>query len=302
MRPLEALRLRALDALDLVTGRRDPLVPARRLRGRVGDSDFAATGEELAALLAAEAGLRPDDRVLDVGCGYGRVARALTRRLGPDGAYEGFDASAQAIEWCSRRYARRHPGFHFSHLDVANATYNPQGTLIARAVEFPYPDASFDRVVVASVFTHLLADGTDRYLAQCARVLSPGGRLVATLFLLDDEARRLQREGGAAIELRQEHWPAAVADPEEPEAAVGYDEAWVRDRLEAHGLTPAGPVRRGSWSGRPGPRGLPGRHRGASVRTNWRANRPGASPVSRSRMAASAGGGSFSVPPRRRRR
>ena len=250
MRPLGALRLRALDALDLVSGRGDPLVPPRRLRGRVGDSDFVATGDEMADLLARAAGLREGDRVLDVGCGYGRVARALAARLGAEGSYEGFDASAEAVEWCAGRYARRHPNFHFVHLDVANAVYNPDGALAARGAEFPYDDGVFDIVVVTSVFTHLLADGTDRYLAQSARVLAPGGALLATFLLLDAEARRLQREGAAAISFRQEHWPVAVEDPEQPEAAVGYDESWVRDRLEAQGLTVVEPVRRGAWSGR----------------------------------------------------
>jgi hypothetical protein len=89
-----------------------------------------------------------------------------------------------------------------------------------------------------------------------ARVLRPGGRLLATLFLLDDEARRLQREGGAAIAFRQEHWPTVVADPAEPEAAVAYDEAWVRGRLADHGFELLEPVRRGTWSGRLGGAGF----------------------------------------------
>lgn len=256
MRPLIAARLRALDALDALAGRGDPLVPPRRLRGRVGDSDFVATGEAVADLLVELAGLRAGDRVLDVGCGYGRVARALAARLGAEGSYHGFDASAEAVLWCERRYARLHPGFRFTHLDVGNGVYNPDGALAARDVRFPYDDAAFDIVVVTSVFTHMLADGADRYLAECARVLRAGGRLLATFLLLDDDARARRREGAAAIEFRQEHWPAAFADPARPEEAVGYDEGWVRDRLAAHGLTVTEPVRRGSWSGRTGADGF----------------------------------------------
>jgi len=249
VRPVEALRLRALDVLDALGGRRDPLVPPRRLRGTVGDSDFVATGEEVAALLADATGLGPEDRVLDVGCGIGRVARPLTRRLGAAGSYDGLDASARAISWCERRYARRHPGFRFTHLDVANAQYNPGGALAARDARLPWEDASFDVALAASLFTHLLADGTDRYLAETARVLRPGGCLLATFFLVDEEARRLQGDGKPAIRLHRERWPVAVADPDDPEGAVGYDEGWVRGRLVDHGLE-LREVRRGTWSGR----------------------------------------------------
>jgi SAM-dependent methyltransferase len=225
-------------------------VPPRRLRGLAGDSDFVDTGEELAALTVERAGLRPGDRVLDVGCGFGRAARALAGRLSPEGSYEGLDASARAVEWCVRRYRRRHPAFGFTHLDVSNAAYNPDGALAAREAVFPYEDDSFDVALAASVFTHLLADGTDRYLAETARVLKPGGRLLATFFLLDEEARKRQGEGGAEISFRHEHWPVSLSDPDRPEAAVAHDEGWIRDRLAEHGLRLREPVQRGTWSGR----------------------------------------------------
>jgi SAM-dependent methyltransferase len=255
-RPLTALRLRALDALDVARGRRDPLVPPRRLWGTVGDTDFVATGDALLGLLVEEAGLAPGDRVLDVGCGIGRVARALAGHLAQDGAYAGFDVSADAVAWCARRYARRHPNFEFAHLDVRNDRYNLGGSTLARDARFPYDDASFDVAVATSVFTHLLSDEADRYLAETARVLRPGGRLLATFFLLDDAARRRQREGAAAIAFPHEHWPAAFADADLPQSAVAYDEAWVRERLAAHGLTPRPETLRGSWSGHPGAAGF----------------------------------------------
>ena len=48
-------------------------------------------GEGHVAQLRELAGLRPGDRVFDVGCGVGRTAIPLTSYLSSDGAYEGFD-------------------------------------------------------------------------------------------------------------------------------------------------------------------------------------------------------------------
>ena len=45
-RAARSLRLRAADLSDVALRRRDPLIPPRRLAGYVGDSDFAATGDE----------------------------------------------------------------------------------------------------------------------------------------------------------------------------------------------------------------------------------------------------------------
>jgi len=81
-----SLRLRALDARDRAGGKGERLLPPRRLRGRVGDSDFAATGGELAALVRDLGGVGPSSKVLDVGCGSGRLARELVGGLRPPGS------------------------------------------------------------------------------------------------------------------------------------------------------------------------------------------------------------------------
>src|SRR4051812_50067502 len=95
-RAVTSLRLRALDLGDRALGRGDRLVPPRRLRGFAGDSDFVATGDELLRLARAHGGLSAGRPVLDVGCGIGRVARALTRVLHPPprGAHGGLDPGA----------------------------------------------------------------------------------------------------------------------------------------------------------------------------------------------------------------
>jgi SAM-dependent methyltransferase len=240
-------RLRALDMRDTVSGRRDRLVPPRRL-DFVGHSDFATTGDEFLAHFIELGGLQPDERVLDVGCGIGRMARPLAGYLRDDGSYDGFDVNRDGIRWCERRY-RRHANFHFAVADLFNARYNPRGAQRADEFRFPYDDASFSFVFATSVFTHLLESDATHYLAECARVLAPGGRFLATFFLLNDTSRALITEGHAGLGFLDVDQRVAILDEAVPEEAVAYDDEWVFEALRHNGLELSG-MHPGSWSGR----------------------------------------------------
>ena len=181
-----SLRLRALDARDRLSGRRGRLVPPRRLQF-VGEGDFVWIGDEFLSHLVALCGLRAEDRVLDVGCGIGRLARPLAGYLSIDGAYAGFDVDAAGIRWCTQRYGH-FPQFAFAHADVRNARYNPGGPASPSTYRFPYDDGAFDVAVLISVLTHLTADAALHYLGQTRRVLAPGGRVLLTAFVLDPDA------------------------------------------------------------------------------------------------------------------
>ena len=245
-RAATSLRLRALDARDRLAGRADPLVPPRR-RWFVGGGDFVAVGDEFLGHFTELADLQPGDRVLDVGCGIGRMARPLAGFLDPaTGRYDGFDVDARAIAWCQKRY-RALPHFHFRAADVSSGMYAPAGRQDAGQYRFPYDDAAFDLVTATSVFTHLLEPAAVRYIAECARVLAPGGRLFATFFLLDDESRAMVARQEAWIRFPDASGHIAILDPGQPEAAIGYDRGWLGDRLTEHGLT-LDTVERGSWT------------------------------------------------------
>lgn len=247
-RATQSLRLRAADAVDAARGRRDPLIPPRRLTGYVGNSDFRATGDEFLGHFRALADLEPSDRVLDVGCGIGRMARVLVPVLAPPGSYDGFDIVAEGIAWCQQHYRDTPAPFRFQHADLRNATYNPEGALQAADYRFPYADGGFDLVLATSVFTHLLPDAADHYLAEAARMLASSGRLFATWCLLLGEQAA---SPPPPLRLAQPDGPAAVQDPAEPEAMVAYAEGWVRERLDANGLRLRA-IHPGSWSGRAG--------------------------------------------------
>jgi SAM-dependent methyltransferase len=237
-----SLRLRALDARDRVAGRGGRLVPPRRLQLSVGEGDFGAIGDEFLSHLVGLCALRSEDRVLDVGCGIGRLARPLAGYLSIDGAYAGFDVNADSIAWCTRRY-RHYPNFTFVHADVRNARFNPAGAAEAVAYAFPFDDGAFDVAVLMSVLTHLTADETLHYLGQVRRVLAPGGRVLATAFVLDPEAP------APALRFVRAADGMAVVDPALPEEAVAYEEEWLVEALRAAGLDLVA-LHPGQWTGR----------------------------------------------------
>jgi SAM-dependent methyltransferase len=243
-----SLWLRALDARDRVAGRTDPLTPPRRLSDWVGDRDFQAVGDHLLHEIAGLAGLRPDEHVLDVGCGIGRLARPLTHHLAAEGGYDGFDIVASAIEWCQEHYSA-FPNFHFQHADVRSTLYNPEGRLQAATFHFPYAGEQFEVVAMTSLLTHLVTTEAEHYIDESARVLRGGGRLFATAFLLEDESRAHLERGDANVRFTGDDGRQALADPSVPASAVALDERWLRDCLEVAGLRLT-PPRYGSWCGR----------------------------------------------------
>ena len=241
-----------LDAFDTLSGRREWSTPPRHLMF-IGGGDFLKTGERYLSFFVDVCGLAPDDRLLDVGCGVGRMAVPLTRYLSPVGAYRGFDVVKPGIEWCRKAITSRFPHFQFEWVDVYNQTYNPRGKLNPADFRFPYGDQEFDFVFLTSVFTHMLPNDLRHYLAEIVRVLKPGGSCAITYFLLNQDSSRLISRGASRLDFRYEAAGCLTIDPAAPESAVAYDEASILGLYADTGLVVSHPVYYGFWCGRSGP-------------------------------------------------
>jgi hypothetical protein len=99
------------------------------------------------------------------------------------------------------------PQFHLHHFDAENELYNPYGTKKSMDFRLPAEDESVDRIVLASVFTHLLGSEVLHFLTEFRRVLKPSGLIYASFFLYSQEAI-------AAAQIKgNTPWKATFAHP-----------------------------------------------------------------------------------------
>ncbi|RJG09128.1 methyltransferase domain-containing protein [Pseudomonas cavernicola] len=137
--------------------------------------------------VAAEAGIEPGERVLDVACGTGVLACAAAEIVGPGGAVVGLDPNEEMLAVARRKSARVE-------------------WQVGRAEALPFPDESFDAVV--SQFGFMFFEDRRAALREMLRVLRPGGRLAVAV------CDALEHSPGyaALAELLQRLFGDSVAD------------------------------------------------------------------------------------------
>jgi SAM-dependent methyltransferase len=212
-----------------------PLPPAR-LRAQVGPahadaSYFLASGREHADLireLLREDGTSVEelDALLDWGCGCGRVLRQWVDLPGTRVA--GCDIDGRMIDWCER---------NLPFADVAVTGMSPP---------LPYGDGAFDLIYAFSVFTHLTEPLQQDWVAECRRVLRPGGYLListlgehyASLDRLTSSELESFRNGNVVVLYERSagtslcsayHPPQYVRD----RLAAGFDYVSLREAADA---------------------------------------------------------------------
>jgi SAM-dependent methyltransferase len=237
-----------LDLWDTVRGKSDPLIPGRR-KIFIGGPEYRKVGDEFFELFKNIGKVTPKDRILDIGCGIGRMARPFVGFLDPKrGRYDGFDIDRDGVGWCAVHYLD-YPHFRFQWANIYNKFYNPRGCVQPDEFVFPYADGSFDFAFATSVLTHMYPGSISHYLKEVSRVLAPTGRALLTAFLWNDESRDLVAQGKSIFPFH-DTGDLVVKDPLIPEEAIairqGDWEKWLCDA----GLEMDGSVHWGAWCGR----------------------------------------------------
>jgi ubiquinone/menaquinone biosynthesis C-methylase UbiE len=139
-------------------------------------------------LIARARPIGPSDRILDLGCGTGIVARLLRERLGGAARITGLDVSAPMI--AKARTIAPELDWHEGN-----------------AMALPFPDASFD-LVLCQQMLQFVPDPAIA-LSEVRRVLVPGGRLIASAWrprteqvMFDVLGRVAERHLGASNDKR----------------------------------------------------------------------------------------------------
>ena len=229
----------------------DGFTPPINLRMRVGPfinpNYFRATGEKYVEWLIERADLRPNQKILDVGCGCGRLAVPLTKYLNKSGAYAGFDVDSKLIYWCKDKVSSKYPNFQFHLFDIFNKNYNPKGVHTEFTLKFPYKDNAFDLVTLGSVFTHMLPQDMENYLSEILRILKNKGRCLITYFLLNDNTLKSIDSGVSTLNFKYVNKCYHTINKEMPEQAVAYDENYILAIYKKKGLSLTKPIYRGTW-------------------------------------------------------
>lgn len=202
------------------------------------DESLRPAMERATAKMLAGAELGPDDYVLDVGCGYGALARDIARQFGS--RVLATNISEREIE-------------HGRELTKAAGLDGLVEFGYADFHELDFPDRHFTRYFSQEAFLH--AVDKKRVLSEARRVLADGGLLVFTDILVKRGTSQEDREKIYARVNSTDMWDApdyvaaledmgfAIVRHEDWSENVAPTYAWVRGQLEA---------RRGEYEGRIG--------------------------------------------------
>lgn len=160
-----------------------PLPPPRLRMGGAHfrkDADFVEAGVRDVRLLRRRAGLTRKSRLLDWGCGAGRLAIGVRHLLGNVAEYHGIDVQPELLDWARDNLSDAHT--RFTLVDQRNERYNPDGD---ETFAIPAAPESVDVLYSYSVFSHMLPADVAGYSATIARILAPEGRALMTAFVED---------------------------------------------------------------------------------------------------------------------
>lgn len=239
-----------IDTYHSLTGTRKPMTPPTMTSLLVGGGDFHSIGNMVKEQLIETSGLNETSTILEIGCGYGRVAVALTKLVRPPGRYDGVEIVEKAVEWCTKEITSRYSNFIFHHADVSNLYAKCKDGRPASEYRFPFEDNTYDLVYLTSVFSHMRPNDIRGYLNEVSRVMKPHGKCFITYYLIDNFAKNQISSQRACWDFCYDFGDFLSTNKRTPEQTIAVSELLIRSFYKKAGLDINEPILYGSWSKR----------------------------------------------------
>jgi SAM-dependent methyltransferase len=217
------------------------------------EEKFMIGGDIVLSWIKQYSSLGETSRVLDIGCGYGRLAHALLRSGTFSGTYNGMDILAPHIAWCNEHLGNleAYDGtYKFHYMDIKNGRYNPKGKLGVEDIQLNF--TSQDLVVLTSVFTHMYIEDIEHYLQKIRPVLKPGGELFSTVFMLNATQKHNEDLNRSRYPMQHRHTEhTRYFSESDPLHAIGHEETFLKGVFLKSGFE-IHKIIYGTWCGRRG--------------------------------------------------
>lgn len=204
---------------------------------------YTIIGNQFRDILIQYAGLSNNSSILDIGCGTGRLTKALLNLDIKN--YDGYDVNKKYINYCKETFIN--PKFKFRHVNIYNSEYNTDG-IKEYLVDLPYQDGYYDIISVIAVVNHISYKDLEFILTQSSRLLRHGGVLAFTTTLLNNRSISYINNRTTQPYMftnREEH--AWYDYKDRPHVNVAHFETDVRRLLMKNRFVIREPIRYGEW-------------------------------------------------------
>jgi 2-polyprenyl-3-methyl-5-hydroxy-6-metoxy-1,4-benzoquinol methylase len=133
-------------------------------------------------------------KIIDFGCGHGKLAPISVFFTHPNGEYLGIDIQENYINYCRHKYAQL-PRVKFHISKDYNPLYSPeQKSAVAASKpygeDWPVTVSSIDVVIAVSVFTHLQEADAFGYVNKIYTILKPNALAMLTCHIVEEPRRQ----------------------------------------------------------------------------------------------------------------
>ncbi len=144
--------------------------------------EYGEQEEKSLKILFSEAGPFEKMKILEPGCGTGRLTRILSDRAGPDGLVVAMDISANMVSAARKKLAgRKNVQIH-----------------LAAVEDLKFMDNSFDMIICHQVFPHF--ENKKNVLLMMQKILKKGGKLIVHHFISLKEINDVHRKAGTIVQ------------------------------------------------------------------------------------------------------